>query len=123
MSKNLKPCPFCGSKNVVVCPDPADQRDHMVMCNDCGACGPACSHAEKAIKLWNRGARRTCYVCETHRPISLRQILISKICSECGHVFGYMEQRPVFSGYEETMMFGNVDVPNYCPQCGAKVVK
>ena len=33
MNKALKPCPFCGSTNLV------DHKNYIV-CNFCGACGP-----------------------------------------------------------------------------------
>lgn len=48
---------------------------------------------------------------------------VSKRCSECGHVFGSVEIRPLLPGLGEMIEIGSVDIPNYCPNCGAKVVQ
>ena len=55
MSKTeLKPCPFCGSKNI-------DLVDYsavivFVQCDDCCATFPQFDTKEEAIEAWNRRA-------------------------------------------------------------------
>lgn len=48
----LKPCPFCGSKDVFAVPTDAFWG-HVVSCNNCGASGPMASTEEEAIAGWN----------------------------------------------------------------------
>ena len=74
-------------------------------------------------KRWNHRAQRTFHVVEMRRGISQMQTMVSKKCSECGYVFGSTEVRPLFSGLDEMIEIGNVDIPNYCPSCGARVVR
>jgi Lar family restriction alleviation protein len=53
MNEKLKPCPFCGSKNIVV----AHTKKLFVyrsICKDCGADNCKLAETEEdAIKLWN----------------------------------------------------------------------
>lgn len=52
----LKPCPFCGSKNVIAYKNAA--LNWMVKCQECGVQQNPYAHKEKndAIKAWNRRA-------------------------------------------------------------------
>jgi Lar family restriction alleviation protein len=53
----LKPCPFCGNKNVVMdCHHYDYLNDYLVLCNnlDCVAEGPTGRTEEKAAEAWNR---------------------------------------------------------------------
>jgi len=54
--EKIKPCPFCGSKKVVVCRTNPDAC--WIRCENCGA--DACSDAvrKKAIAIWNRRPKR-----------------------------------------------------------------
>lgn len=58
MTDELKPCPFCSSKDVGVYYN--TQSDHMydwdfhVECYPCGACGEHDANREEAIAAWNR---------------------------------------------------------------------
>lgn len=122
MSKDLKPCPFCGSTNISACYDPHDPRDFIVVCNSCLAQSSAAFSARKAINKWNKRVERTCHIVTTRRSFSQTQDKISKKCSECGHVFGETEIRPLLPGFGDMIEIGSVDIPNYCPNCGAKVV-
>ena len=72
---------------------------------------------------WNRRAERTCHVATKERRFSQTQTLVTKSCSACGHAFGSEEVRPILPGLDETMVLEAVDVPNYCPHCGARVVE
>ena len=52
----LKPCPFCGSENVMV--DHAGSKTPYcwAYCADCGACGETMMDAEDAAAKWNTRA-------------------------------------------------------------------
>lgn len=49
---DLKPCPFCGSKHVVIVFGNGD--DHLVECESCAACGPTEDTRQEAAEAWNR---------------------------------------------------------------------
>lgn len=65
---------------------------------------------------------RTCHVVATERKVSQTQTMVSKSCSFCGHVFGSEEHRPFLPGAGDEIVLDEVSIPNYCPNCGAKVV-
>ena len=76
----------------------------------------------RAISVWNRRSERTCRVVTKERRFSQTQTLVTKSCSACGYAFGDEEKRPILPGLDETMVLNPVNVPNYCPHCGARVV-
>lgn len=147
MAETLKPCPFCGGKaRLVVCDSEGNIRDEsyeadpysglsyaIVHGSDdcCGECPISTSDLlpwlyetrEEAAAAWNRRAERTCRVVTKERRFSQTQTLVTKSCSACGYVFGDEERRPILPGLDETMVLNPVDVPNYCPSCGARVIK
>lgn len=45
----LKPCPFCGSKNI----NP-DYLDYELWCDDCDTKGPTADSKKDAIVKWNK---------------------------------------------------------------------
>jgi len=58
MNTELKPCPFCGSRNLDdTCREQEQtgaRREYFyVLCNICEACGPTDFNREKAIEQWN----------------------------------------------------------------------
>lgn len=60
---------------------------------------------------------RTCHVVTSSRRVSQTQTYVTKSCSRCGHAFWYEEHREMpFPG-----VLGDVEIPNYCPNCGALV--
>lgn len=66
----------------------------------------------------DRRAGRACHVVTKERRFSRTQTMVSKFCSSCGYCFGDEEHREMpFPG-----VLGKVKIPNYCPNCGAKVV-
>lgn len=57
----------------------------------------------QAISAWNTRAERTCH-----------EAMVDKYfrgCSECGYMWEYMYR------------IGKCERPNYCPNCGARVIK
>ncbi|WP_039858137.1 Lar family restriction alleviation protein [Novosphingobium pentaromativorans] len=52
----LKPCPFCGSRDVGYF-EHVYARHFSVMCKSCGAEGPPRSEHEEAARLWNARAQ------------------------------------------------------------------
>ncbi len=113
----LKPCPFCGGEAHIqhqyhkVGFDVLDW--YGVYCVN-PFCGHMCGHdtEAEAIAAWNTRAERTCEDANTR--------FNAWTCSECKCTLLLM-----FDDYGEPTL--NVDgvasVPNYCPNCGAKVVK
>lgn len=50
MRENLKPCPFCGSEEVIM---EDGYGLFYVRCADCGASASYCETDEEAISAWN----------------------------------------------------------------------
>lgn len=100
----LKPCPFCGGEarfkvwgNVV-----------GVECDRCGiGTHTACiDEYQNAIDAWNTRAERTC------KRVDVDGYSFRFECSACGYV--------ALVHNCETRLD---ELPNYCPNCGAKVVE
>ena len=53
--EELKPCPFCGSSNIVA-DGQTSLKDSYVSCNECDADGPMRERKQEAIDAWNRRA-------------------------------------------------------------------
>lgn len=63
--------------------------------------------------------QRKSRVVTRERRFSQTQTLVSKSCYSCGYVFGDEEHRELpFPG-----VLGKVEIPNYCPSCGALIEK
>lgn len=57
MSEQLKPCPFCGSKDIGTSyhlPMFGEDMLYFVVCNDCGAMSYHSRVEKRAIEAWNR---------------------------------------------------------------------
>ena len=52
MIENLKPCPFCGSKELELCR--TNEFACWVRCDTCGADAPSNTDRSKAIEIWNK---------------------------------------------------------------------
>lgn len=56
---NLKPCPFCGSNNILLKGYPKkvtyrSKKMYVVVCSDCGGQTKMCyADEQKAVKAWN----------------------------------------------------------------------
>lgn len=66
---------------------------------------------------------RTCRVVTDIRAFSQTQDMHVKSCSACGYVFGSEEHRQLLPGLDERVAIDLVVIPNYCPNCGTRVVK
>lgn len=129
--KNLLPCPFCGGEARTWKYSHPQTGDYWrVACNsnrlDCCISGRADSEAE-AIDAWNTRAERTCFADEvTHRDCkySVNRGWRERTC----HIeYPYYGDAPVINGQprcsECKTEFAVGTFPNYCPNCGAKVVE
>lgn len=123
MSEELKPCPFCGGEAHFMKVKHVIGIWYAVCCDDEECLGHEQSRLYTLRRLaadaWNRRAERTCRIEVERRKVSQTQTAVVKSCSECGFEFG-VEKENTFP-FEVTL---NVVVPpNYCPNCGARVVK
>lgn len=66
---------------------------------------------------------RTCRVVTDKNAVSQTQEVHTKHCSECNHVFGHEQHRQLLPGLDEEFVLHAVQIPDYCPGCGAKVVE
>lgn len=124
MNAGLKPCPLCGSTNLVGSTDVGIRMDHedchapdgvvaTVYCDDCGCqvqakvpCGGGYDSAnDKVFEKWNRRAERTCRMTFDCREYRYR-------CSRCGCL-------------NETYrdVDGKFCAPDYCSHCGARAAR
>ena len=66
---------------------------------------------------------RTCRVVTEVRALSLTQDMHTKSCSACGYVFGSEVHTQLLPGLGERVAVDPVVIPNYCPNCGARVIQ
>lgn len=66
---------------------------------------------------------RTCRVVTDKNTVSQTQEVHTKYCSECSYVFGREQHRPLLPGLDEEFVLHAVQIPDYCPNCGAKVTE
>ena len=104
----LKPCPFCGGKPSIRCDEFGFYENLYMFTHTCKGRKPqlnsfSCGYATKqaAIEAWNTRYERTCTNIDMFESFK---------CSECG---GYIMNYD--SEYDIS--------PDYCPDCGAKVVE
>lgn len=113
----LNPCPFCGSEARLKEYKPTVSG--VAICTECGARSPICrgDHTggwkAHAIEAWNRRAERTCR--NEYHGIGRTGLPIDGpfLCSACGYRADVCE---IDAGG------GMLTVPDFCPNCGAKVV-
>lgn len=53
---DLKPCPFCGSKNVTIIEGVTNffEKINYVLCRSCQCRGASSRFEERAVEVWNR---------------------------------------------------------------------
>ena len=104
----LKRCPFCNSYETLLCNIPTGYRQipnvWYVECLDCGCRSHKNPDKDKAIAAWNSRAERTCKQEERGWGTEGDH---ARVWLTCGH---------------DCMVPTVQDLPNYCPNCGAKVV-
>ena len=109
---DLKPCPFCGGEaELETRKGCSGMTQYRYRCSECHAAkgrwhGGISGHPWTAAEAWNARAERTC---------------------ECDSTL-YWETGIGESYYEHELSCGHTikafdkELPNYCPNCGAKVV-
>lgn len=107
----LLPCPFCRSEFTQVrymggkWQEPsAFSSGYRGECCDCGATTAAYDTEAEAIAAWNTRAERTCHIVEIGEQVD--DTLVSDYEFSCGH----------------TICWAHTYEPNYCPNCGARVI-
>lgn len=87
----IKPCPFCGSKNLYV----QNNAGNYIFCRDCDAYGPNGKDEEEATRLWNRAPRvgdNDCDYpdltggCHIFRGKDKEEPEMEKCCKNCVHI-------------------------------------
>lgn len=121
MSKDLKPCPFCGGKTTIASPEIKTILSNipsipLIKCQKCGAvvsfdnglCNAGCVHGDwtPVVDAYNTRYERTCHVRQTG--------CATGICSACGGEY----QASITTNEPPDYVMGSL----YCPNCGAKVV-
>lgn len=113
INDELKPCPFCGGEAELRFFNNGSSFSYRVECLNCTAMvGRRFAEystnrtfwfgiKQEAIEAWNQRAERTC------DDIGYD----SFVCSKCG-----------FDCYVNSKQYG-LCIPDYCPECGAKVVE
>lgn len=139
MGIELKPCPFCGGENVAVYDD---RGPHFAMCEECHCAGPYVWRVNdeddgaverRAVDAWNRRAERsglfevggkTSVTSEDRREaaIRLRGEYRERTCHNFGREEGTNGELYDFA-CSSCGFCCDVCGPNYCPNCGAKVVE
>jgi len=105
----LKPCPFCGGEAETLTAESMNGGYLFgIMCNDCRSRGDVYDNEAEAISAWNSRAERTCRIEWRYG---------NQYCTCCGEMVG------TWDSTSELYIDGNmVELWNYCPNCGAKVV-
>lgn len=100
----LLACPFCGGE-AIYGKSEASGRVRAV-CVDCLASTDWLAGTDEAAAAWNRRAERTCNVESSHVEQKIGDYSYLEVELSCGHAFTWDDGTP----------------PDYCPNCGAKVV-
>ena len=99
----LLPCPFCGGEASVE--RIGGNGYYFVACTNLNCCDSALAETEaEAISAWNTRYERTCEEFGSVRVWQSCNVWSHEL--SCGHEADTLESEP----------------PNYCPNCGAKVV-
>lgn len=109
MSEELKPCPFCGGEARIIA-KPYEPKV-CVGCDDdtClgfSGLGWLYDSEKEATEAWNSRAERTCNVESSHVEQEIGDYSYLEVELSCGHAFTWDDGTP----------------PDYCPNCGAKVL-
>lgn len=119
----LKPCPFCGGE--------ASKRlfykgKYRVHCNGCDAhSGDVYDTEAEAIAAWNSRAERIYATGGIIAQAECRDVCASIsefTCSSCGFNCDLTSWISLFDGDSGRHRHHHFGTPNYCPNCGARVV-
>lgn len=118
---DLKPCPFCGGKAEMLTAESMNGGYLFgIMCNDCRSRGDVYDTEAEAIAAWNSRVKPPCG---------------GGYCPLCGAIERTCKQEERGWGTEgdharvwltcghDCMVPTVQDLPNYCPNCGAKVLR
>ena len=117
--KELKPCPFCGGK-ALLSHDHAGIEASYVRCEKCGLESIRflksfeCASDDRAVEFWNRRADADCirYMDAADvAPVRHGRWNADETCSCCGE--------KSTEGLDAEKW--NYWLPDYCPNCGAKM--
>ena len=111
----LKPCPFCGSEEIML---ELEANYVSAFCEKCGSRAAFKTSLEEAAASWNMRHDRTCNpeteVLDTvDIGIGFLERLVDN-CSDCCE--------PLTCDYSSNAHWRRV-LPNYCSNCGSKVTK
>lgn len=105
-NNNLALCPFCGGEAEMLTAESMHGGYLFgIMCNDCRSRGDVYDTEAEAIAAWNSRAERTCKQEERGWGTEGDH---ARVWLTCGH---------------DCMVPTVQDLPNYCPNCGARVVE
>ena len=115
MTRELKPCPFCGGEGKLKVADGILDDFTMFYCycpnGKCIAGGTDWFKSrEEAIEAWNTRAERTCTMHKTLTEPSTLEHMQEYECSECG-------------GLTNARVLNERDEPRYCARCGARITE
>lgn len=94
----IKPCPFCGSKDLYV----RDNSGYYVVCKNCDTYGPYGKDDEEAVQLWNRAPRvgdNDCDYpnltggCHIFPRRNKEEPKMGKCCKNCVHISEEIERK------------------------------
>ena len=100
MTDTLLPCPFCGGEARYGMTFAGEE----VYCSECSAAMPRKTTEAEAVAAWNTRTERTCHIEEFRSGWIMDDPFFCAL--SCGHNFDWWDEEP----------------PNYCPNCGARVV-
>ena len=127
---DLKPCPFCASDNVRIAVT-MHESWYYGECESCGGRTDFCDSQAEAIAAWNARAELGSGMCEKVYAVGgiIAQAECRDVCSDieqftcsvCGFNCDLTSWiTPI--GCDRPIVHHHHGTPNYCPNCGAKVV-
>lgn len=116
----LKPCPFCGGEAELT---GFDAPEYWVWCPNCKASTDAHTCKGGAIEAWNTRAE-TATLYEYGFYLNGKKFVLERTCKQEERGWGTEgdHARVWLTCGHDCMVPTVQDLPNYCPNCGAKVV-